>query len=75
MKHLLIIVLLFVAAALFAQSNYEIMFNRPDITGLTGGGATNLDSIPTTGLATGTILAVTYPESIRCSNIASFLLG
>ena len=57
MKHTLVIALILVVAALlFAQSNYEIMFNRPDITGHTGGGATNLDGIPTTGLAAGTIL-------------------
>jgi len=43
---------------LFAQSNYEILLSRPDITGLTGGGATNLDGIATTGLATGAMLAV-----------------
>ena len=59
MKHLSAIVLLFIAVELiFAQSNYEVMFNRPDITGLTGGGATNLDGIPTTGLAVGTIVII-----------------
>ena len=58
MRHLSLIVLILAASALFAQSNYEIMLNRPDITGLTGGGATNLDGIPTTGLATGTMVTV-----------------
>jgi len=63
MKHLSAIVLLFIAVKLiFAQSNYEVMLNRPDITRLTGGGATNLDGIPTTGLAVGTIIIV-YDDS------------
>ena len=55
---LLIALILTVATGLSAQSNYEVMLNRPDITGLTGGGTTNLDGIPTTGLAVGTIIIV-----------------
>ena len=47
-----------IAIAAFAQSNYEILLSRPDISGLTGGGATNLDGIPTTGLAIGTMVTV-----------------
>ena len=58
--------LLFVAAVLsfsLAQSpRYEVMLNRPDIIGLTGGGNTKLDGIATTGLAVGTIILV-YDES------------
>ena len=53
-----ICLLLALIAIVCAQSNYEIMFNRPDIVGLTGGGATKLDGIPTTGLAVGTILII-----------------
>ncbi len=54
----LILVSLIIVAAMFAQSNYEVLLSRPDITGLTGGTATDLDGIPTTGLAVGTMLAV-----------------
>jgi len=43
---------------LSAQSNYELLLSRPDITGLTGGGIADLDGIPTTGLAVGTIIIV-----------------
>ncbi|MBN2541444.1 hypothetical protein JXI42_01105 [bacterium] len=43
---------------LSAQGNYEIMLNRPDINGLTGGGTTNLDGIPTRGLTIGTIMLI-----------------
>ena len=47
----------------FAQSpRYEVMLNRPDIVGLTGGGNTKLDGIATTGLSVGTIVLV-YDES------------
>lgn len=60
MKKLLIAFLfLFLNFALLsAQGNYEIMLNRPDINGLTGGGTTNLDGIPTTGLTVGTIMLI-----------------
>jgi len=59
MKHSLFIALILtVVTVLSAQSNYEIMLSRPDIDGLTGGGATDLDGIPTTGLAVGTIIIV-----------------
>jgi len=44
-------------STLFAQS-YEPLLSRPDINGLTGGGATDLDGIATTGLAVGTMIAV-----------------
>ncbi len=54
----LILVSLIIAAAVVAQSNYEVLLSRPDITGLTGGTATDLDGIPTTGLAVGTMVAV-----------------
>jgi len=54
----LVCLLFALIAVLSAQSNYEILFNRPDITGLTGGGATKLDGIPTTGLAVGTVLII-----------------
>ena len=55
---LFVCLLLALVAVVCAQSNYEILFNRPDITGLTGGGATKLDGIPTTGLAVGTVLII-----------------
>ena len=58
MKRLIFPVLALLIAVLLAQPNYETMLNRPDITGLTGGGATNLDGIPTTELAVGTILII-----------------
>jgi len=58
--------LLVVAAVLsfsLAQSpRYEVMLNRPDIVGLTGGGNTKLDGVATTGLSVGTIVLV-YDES------------
>jgi len=54
----LILVSLIIAAAVVAQSNYEVLLSRPDITGLTGGTATDLDGIPTVGLAVGTMVAV-----------------
>jgi len=54
----IIAMVIVMATVAIAQSNYEIMLSRPDITGLTGGGATNLDGIPTTGLAVGTILII-----------------
>jgi len=57
MKFYLILILI-IATALFAQSNYEVLLSRPDITGLTGGTATDLDGIPTVGLAEGTMVAV-----------------
>jgi len=50
MKCLIFPVLALFIAALLAQPNYETMLNRPDITGLVGGGATNLDGIPKRGL-------------------------
>jgi len=49
---IIVIVGLFITG-IFAQS-YEPMFNRADITGLTGGTVTDLDGIATTGLAEGT---------------------
>jgi len=57
MKFYLILILI-IATALFAQSNYEVLLSRPDIFGLTGGTATDLDGISTTGLAEGTMVAV-----------------
>jgi len=57
-KLLSILLVLAMVAVSFSQSpRYEIMLNRPDITGLTGGG-TNLDGITTTGLSEGTIVLV-----------------
>ena len=50
------VIICFVLLSIFstislAQNKYDVMLNRPDITGLTGGTATDLDGIPTTGLA------------------------
>lgn len=65
MKNLLFAVLLIaLSATIFAQS-YEPMLNRPDITGLTGGTATDLDGIPTAGLAEGTIVIVNVASEAR----------
>ncbi len=58
MKKVILFLTVLVAISLFAQSNYDVLLSRPDITGLTGGTATDLDGIPTTGLAVGTMLAV-----------------
>jgi len=59
----LVVVLAVLLGISFAQSpRYEVMLNRPDIVGLTGGGNTKLDGIATTGLAVGTIVLV-YDES------------
>jgi len=59
----LVVVLAVLLGILFAQSpRYEVMLNRPDIVGLTGGGNTKLDGIATTGLSVGTIVLV-YDES------------
>jgi len=44
---------LLICAVILAQS-YEPLLSRPDITGLTGGTATDLDGIATKGLAIGT---------------------
>jgi len=59
----LIIIFVFISL-LFAQSSYEIMLSRSDITGLAGGTATDLDGIPTIGLAVGTIISVTHTDSV-----------
>jgi len=59
----LVVVLAVLLGISFAQSpRYEVMLNRPDIVGLTGGGNTKLDGIATTGLSVGTIVLV-YDES------------
>ncbi|MCD6124485.1 hypothetical protein J7J62_04870, partial [bacterium] len=59
----LVVVLAVLLGISFAQSpRYEVMLNRPDIVGLTGGGDTKLDGIATTGLSVGTIVLV-YDES------------
>jgi len=65
MKNLLVVSLLIACSfALLAQS-YEPMLNRPDITSLTGGTATDLDGIPTAGLAEGTIVIVNVASEAR----------
>ena len=60
MKYLqfIVVIICILISTTFTQSNYEILLSRPDITGLTGGGAINLDGIPTTGLAIGTMVVV-----------------
>ncbi|RKZ31230.1 hypothetical protein DRQ27_04115, partial [bacterium] len=59
----MVVVLTVLLGISFAQSpRYEVMLNRPDIVGLTGGGDTKLDGIATTGLSVGTIVLV-YDES------------
>jgi hypothetical protein len=58
MKKTILLLIVLPAISLFAQSKYEVLLSRPDITGLTGGTATDLDGIPTTGLAEGTMVAV-----------------
>jgi len=59
----LLVVLAVLLGFSFAQSpRYEVMLNRPDIVGLTGGGNTKLDGVVTTGLSVGTIVLV-YDES------------
>jgi len=58
MKKTILLLTVLLAVSLFAQSNYEVLLSRPDITGLTGGTATDLDGIPTVGLAVGTMVAV-----------------
>jgi len=50
------------------------MLNRPDITGLTGGGSTNLDGIPTIGLSVGTIVLV-YDQSSGIARIYRLFSG
>ena len=49
--------ILFISAC-FPQSNYDIIFSRSDITGLTGGGTNNLDGVSTTNIRVGTMVLV-----------------
>ncbi|MCK5833085.1 hypothetical protein KAH81_05375 [bacterium] len=60
MKYFILAISLLVATALFAQSDYEVLFSRPDIDGLSydDNDGTDLDDIKTTGLAVGTMVAV-----------------
>jgi hypothetical protein len=69
-KTILLLTFLF-AISLFAQSNYEVLLSRPDITGLTGGTATDLDGIPTVGLAEGTMVAVFDGSETRIYRLTS----
>jgi len=74
-KLLSILLVLAVVVISFSQSpRYEIMLNRPDITGLTGGGSTNLDGVTTTGLSIGTIVLV-YDHSSGITRIYRLLSG
>jgi len=55
-----IILLIGLIAVTSAQSNYELLLSRPDIDGLSSDDddGTDLDDVPTTGLAVGTMIAV-----------------
>lgn len=70
-SYLFVLISVIIAFAAFGQQPYSPLLNRPDITGLTGGTATDLDGIPTTGLAEGTMVAVFDGTETRLYRLTS----